>query len=213
LSKTISDFRLFRRNPFGNKLKLTKQQFLDFTILSLRWYLAIYMVSYGWEKITGGQFGITNTEILNTPIKDVDKFHVAWHLFSLSKVFNIIVGSTQILGALLIVINRTMLIGALVLLPVLFQILLVDVAFAAERFGSALPIRLFMMILSDFAILYYYKDRMILAWKNLTGTISTKLKYKWGIYLLVPIVGFLMDFVFGFISIPFKMFINCLMSN
>lgn len=194
-------------------MKLTKQQFLDFTILSLRWYLAIYMVSYGWEKITGGQFGITNAEILNTPIKDVDKFHVAWYLFSLSKVFNIIVGSIQILGAFLIVINRTMLIGALVLLPVLFQILLVDVAFTTEVFGSALPIRLSMMILCDFAILYYYKDRMILAWKNLTANISTKLKYKWWIYLLVPIVGFLLDFVFGFISIPLKIFINWLMSN
>lgn len=192
-------------------MKITKQQIIDFTILALRWYLAIYMFDYGIGKIIGGQFGIIDSEVLNTPLKDVDKFHVAWHLFSLSNTFNIIVGITQIAGAILIVINRTLLIGALFLLPVLFQILLIDVAFTTDVFGAALPIRLSIMILSDLAILYYYKDRMILAWKNLTENISTKLKYKWWIYLLVPIVGFLLDFAFGVITIPLKMFINWLM--
>lgn len=192
-------------------MKTSKQQIINFTIIALRWYLAIYMFDYGIGKITGGQFGIIDSETLNTPLKDVDKFHVAWHLFSLSNTFNIIVGITQIVGAVLIVINRTLLIGALFLLPVLFQILLVDVAFTTDVFGAALPIRLSIMILSDLAILYYYKDRMILAWKNLTENVSTKLKYKWWIYLLVPIVGFLLDFVFGAITIPLKMFINWLM--
>lgn len=194
-------------------MKTSKQQIIDFTILALRWYLAIYMFNYGIGKITGGQFGIIDSEILNTPLKDVDKFHVAWHLFSLSKTFNIIVGITQIAGAILLVVNRTLLIGALFLLPVLFQILLIDVAFTREVFGAALPIRLSIMILSDLAILFYYKDRMKLAWKNLTENVSTKLKYKWWIYLLVPIVGFLLDFVFGAITIPLRMFINWLISN
>lgn len=192
-------------------MKISKQQIIDFTILTLRWYLAIYMFDYGISKITGGQFGIIDSETLNTPLKDIDKFHVAWHLFSLSNTFNIIVGITQIVGAVLIVINRTLLIGALFLLPVLFQIFLIDVAFTTNVFGAALPLRLSIMILSDLAILYYYKDRMMQAWKNLTENISTKRKYKWWIYLLVPIVGFLLDFVFGAITIPLRMFVNWLM--
>lgn len=194
-------------------MQITKQQIIDFTILALRWYLAIYMFDYGIGKITGGQFGIIDSEILNRPLKDVDKFHVAWHLFSLSKTFNIIVGITQIAGAILLVINRTLLIGALFLLTVLFQILLIDVAFTTDVFGAALPIRLSVMLLSDLAILFYYKDRMKLAWKNLTENVSTKLKYKWWNYLLVPIIGFLLGFAFGAITIPLKIFINWLMSN
>lgn len=193
------------------KMKISKQQIIDFTILALRWYLAIYMFDYGFGKITGGQFGALNPEILNTPLKDVDKFHVAWHLFSLDKSFNIIIGITQMIGAILIVINRTLLVGAIFLLPVLFQILLVDVAFTTDVFGVALPIRLSIMILSDLAILFYYKDRMKLALESLTVNVSTKLKYKWWIYLLIPIVGFSLDFVFGAITIPLRMFINWLM--
>ena len=80
------------------------------------------MISYGWGKINGEQFGIFNQEVLNSPLKEVDKFNLAWYLFSLDKTFNVIVGITQIIGGVLIIINRTTLIGALILLPVLAQI-------------------------------------------------------------------------------------------
>ena len=82
-------------------LKLTKEQIFDFTILALRWYLAYYMVDYGFGKMVGNQFGHRSDEILNTPLKDVDKFHLAWHLFSLDKTFDMVVGASQIIGAIL----------------------------------------------------------------------------------------------------------------
>ena len=77
------------------------------------------MAEYGFSKLTGDQFGHRSVEILNMPLKDVDKFHLAWHLFSLDKTFDIFVGLSQIMGAVLIAINRTALVGALILLPIL----------------------------------------------------------------------------------------------
>ncbi len=157
------------------------------------------MIDYGWAKMTGGQFGIHDPKLLEKPIKEVDKFYLAWYLFSLSKSFDIGVGLLQIIGALLIVINRTMLIGALFLLPILFQIFLVDVAFTN---GFVLPIRLGCMLVSDFIILFYYKDKMLAALKVLTTNVTTHFKYKWWIYLLMPIVGLLMDIVWAVITFP-----------
>jgi uncharacterized membrane protein YphA (DoxX/SURF4 family) len=188
-------------------LKLTREQIFDFAILAFRWYLAYYMVDYGIGKLTGEQFGHRSVEILNTPLKDVDKFHLAWHLFSLDRTFDIVVGVSQIIGAVLIVINRTALVGALMLLPILGQIFLVDLAFTTNMFGAALPIRLGCMILSDLLILFYYKDRMVLVWNNLTKGTTTKFKYKWWVFILLPFIGLATDLVFGVLTYPFKLLI------
>ena len=191
-------------------MKYTKAQVYDLLILILRWYLAFYMISYGWGKINGEQFGSFNQEILNSPLKEVGKFNLAWHLFSLDKTFNIIIGITQIIGGILIIINRTTLIGALILLPVLAQIFLIDLAFTTDTLGHSLTIRLGCMIFSDILILLYYKEKMILVWKNLTNNISTKFKYKWWIFLVLPIFGLLTDFIFGILSFPIKLLVNWL---
>jgi uncharacterized membrane protein YphA (DoxX/SURF4 family) len=188
-------------------LKLTREQIFDFAILTLRWYLAYYMAEYGFSKLTGDQFGHRSVEILNMPLKDVDKFHLAWHLFSLDKTFDIFVGLSQIIGAVLIAINRTALVGALMLLPILGQIFLIDIAFTTSMFGAALPIRLSCMILSDLLILFYYKDKMILVWNNLTKDTTTKFKYKWWVFILLPFIGLATDFVFGILTYPIKLLI------
>lgn len=193
-----------------SEIKLSKEKYFDFAILVLRWYLAYYMFDYGWDKMTGDQFGHRSVEILNTPLKDVDKFNLAWHLFSLDNTFGIVIGITQIIGAVLIVINRTVLVGALMLLPILGQIFLIDVAFTTSIFGAALPIRLSCMILSNILILFYYKDRMILVWNNLTKGTTTKFKYKWWIFILLPLLGLLTDFGFALLTYPFKLLINLL---
>jgi hypothetical protein len=166
------------------------------------------MFDYGWSKITGGQFSVHDSAILEKPLKEVDKFYIAWYLFSLSKSFNIIVGISQIVGAALIVINRTAIIGALLLLPILAQILLVDIAFTTNMFGVALPTRIGMMIISAIAILVYYRQRMVSAWTTLTNNVSTRFKYKWWIYLILPVIGFAMDFFFAILSWPIKQFLN-----
>lgn len=169
--------------------------------------MAYYMADYGYSKMTGDQFGQRSVEILNTPLKDVDKFHLAWHLFSLDKTFDNVVGLTQILGAVLIVFNRTALLGTLILLPILGQIFLIDLAFTTNIFGAALPIRLSCMILADLLIMFYYKDRMILVWNNLTNGMTTKFRYNWWVFIFLPIIGFATDIIFGILTYPIKLLI------
>src|SRR5688500_7563035 len=112
--------------------KYSIQQVIDFIVLALRFYLAFFMIDYGWSKITGEQFHIHDPQILDKPIKEIDKFYLAWYLFSLSDVFNIVVGSLQVFGGLLLAFNKTVLIGCLLLIPILIQILLVDIAFTTN---------------------------------------------------------------------------------
>ena len=188
--------------------KFTGHQIADFAILALRWYLAFYMIDYGWGKMTGGQFQVHDPAILEKPIKEIDEFYIAWHLFSLSKTFNVVVGLSQIIGGVLIVINRTVLIGAFLLLPILFQIFLIDVAFTTNMFGSALPVRLAGMIFSDLVILWYYKEPVIAAWHALTKELPSEFQYNWWVYPTLVIVGFMMDFIIGILLGPVKALID-----
>ena len=187
---------------------MTKEKIIDFGILALRWYLVFYMINYGWSKLTLSQFGVYDLSILEHSIKDIDSFYVAWHLFGRSTFFNVATGILEIIGGLLLIFNRTVLIGALIVLSILAQILIIDIAFTTGVQGFALTIRIGGMILADLLILYYYRDKIIIAWENLTSGITTKFKYKWWIFLILPIVGFLMDFVFAILTMPFKLLLN-----
>lgn len=187
---------------------MAKEKIIDFGILALRWYLIYYMINYGFGKLTLSQFGVHDVSILEQPIKDIDSFYVAWHLYGRSPFFNIITGIFEIIGGILLIFNRTTIIGALLVLAILGHILIIDIVFTTGIHGYALPIRIGGMILSDLLILYYYKEKMLQAWKKLTDGVSTKFKYKWWIFLILPVIGFLMDLVFLILTYPIKMLLK-----
>ncbi len=187
---------------------MNKEKILDFGVLALRWYLVFYMISYGWTKLTLSQFGVHDPSIIAQPLKDVNSFYVAWHLFQRSVFFNIASGLLEITGGFLLIFNRTVLLGALLVLSILVQILIIDISFTAVAQGAALPIRIGGMILADLLILYYYKDKILMAWKSLTQNVSTKFKYKWWVFLLLPIIGFLLDFVIVILTYPLRLLFN-----
>ena len=187
---------------------MKKDKLIDFGVLALRWYLVYYMIGYGWSKLTLSQFGVHDPAILEQPMIDVDSFYVAWHLFERSTFFNISTGLLEIIGGILLIFNRTVLIGALLVLSILAQVFIIDIAFTTGIHGYGLPVRIGGMMIADVLIMYYYKEKIIMAWKSLTNGISTKFTYKWWIFLMLPVVGFLMDFVMAILLMPIKMLLN-----
>lgn len=92
------------------KLKLPKDKRWDYFILTARFLLAWTFLSYGYGKLTAGQFGISEAE-LATPLQDLSLFRVSWYLFD-HEPFKTFIGISQVLCALLLLVNRTVLIGA-----------------------------------------------------------------------------------------------------
>ncbi|RYD58412.1 MAG: DoxX family membrane protein [Sphingobacteriales bacterium] len=195
----------------GSFMNVSRQQIADFAILALRWYLAYYMFDYGVGKLMGNQFGAPDPRILDMPVKQVDRFFLAWHLFGLSRSFNVIVGLFQILGGVLIVMNRTALVGAVFLLPIIANTFFIDLAFTSNVPGEALTIRLACMMLSDFIILYYYRNKLLIAWQAITRGISARFRYPWWVYLLLVPVGLLIDATWGVIIWPLKTVITLML--
>lgn len=96
---------------------------------------------YGFAKITGAQFTVLDSE-LDKPLREVSGFWLTWHYFSYSSVYGTLVALIQVAGAIALMVRRTALLAACVLLPVVGNILLINVFFAidAGAFVAALLI-------------------------------------------------------------------------
>lgn len=165
------------------------------------------MLSYGYSKLTLSQFYVS-PENLTKPITETNPFYAAWYVFGSSRFYNISAGLIECIGAILLIFNKTVLLGAFVVFATLLNILIIDISFTTEMLGSALVVRIIGMILSCLTILYYYKAKLLTIWNILIHNTGTKFKYNWYILIALPLIGFLMDFIIGMALFPLKYLIN-----
>ncbi|MES2655027.1 MAG: hypothetical protein V4620_05520 [Bacteroidota bacterium] len=160
-----------------------KQKLWDYFILCARVLIAYTFLSYGWAKLTEGQFGLSDKE-LSTPVKDLRLFKLSWYFFE-QEPFKSFVGISQIIAALLLLYNRTLILGALLSIPILANILIIDITYIKmPGFYWRLSYYLFL----DFLILWHYKERIMLAFNNVFSGLTTKFKYPLWAYLILPIM-------------------------
>jgi len=102
--------------------KLPKERILDYFILAARFLLAWTFLGYGFSKLTEGQFGINEAEMA-TQLKDISLFKLSWYLFDYEP-FKSFTAISQIICGVLLLVNRTTLIGAFLFLPIVTTILI-----------------------------------------------------------------------------------------
>jgi uncharacterized membrane protein YphA (DoxX/SURF4 family) len=93
--------------------------------LIARYYAAFTLLGYGFAKVMGAQFTILDSELAK-PMGDVSGFWLTWYYFSYSAVYASVVAWVQIVGAALLGFRRTALVGVLLLLPVMVNIVCID---------------------------------------------------------------------------------------
>ena len=103
-------------------------------LLSLvcRGYLFVFINFYGIGKIMGGQFyrkGKLPEAIANTTLEQANAYELAWTFMGYSFGYILFVGVLQIIGAWLLLWNKTKLLGVLILLPILTNIIVFDIIF------------------------------------------------------------------------------------
>ena len=96
--------------------------------LALRYYVAFWALTYGYFKFNARQFGkVADKEIES--ILPLDGFELTWIFFGYSSMYIAIIGVFQVLGALFLIFGRTRLLGAFILIPVMFNIVLIDILY------------------------------------------------------------------------------------
>lgn len=165
-----------------------RKKYWDYFILCARVLLAYTFLHYGCGKLCGGQFGISATE-MNMPVKELSLFKLSWYLFD-QQPFKYFIGISQIIAALLLLYNRTLILGALLFIPILANILVIDITYIKM---PAFYWRLSYYLLLDLLILWHYKDRMFAAFKSILEGINTKYKFSWKAYALIPVIVILLE--------------------
>jgi len=106
--------------------KTNKPATLAFWQGLIRYGVAFDLAEFGWTKICHLQLVMPLSK-LDLPYRSFSPSDLFWTFFSHSYLFCCIIGGLQIAGALLLLFRRTRLMGVFILLPVLANILLMDI--------------------------------------------------------------------------------------
>jgi hypothetical protein len=138
---------LLRSKTYGQKA-------LVMLYLAARYYAAFTLLLYGFAKTMGAQFTILDSQLAR-PLSDISGFWLTWYYFGYSVVYSSIVAWTQIIGSLMLCFRRTALIGALFLLPVMVNVVSIDIwvvrfPFASGALQNAICVLLALLVIVTF---------------------------------------------------------------
>lgn len=112
-------------------------------------YLAAVLARYGADKLFKTQFYLPEPTTLYTPFGALEKDTLYWSTLGLSRPYNLFLGGTEVLAALLLLFRRTRRAGLLLALSVFIQVLAVDLCFGiGVRLFSGFLLLLAIMLLA-----------------------------------------------------------------
>jgi hypothetical protein len=138
--------------------------------LGARWYVFIFLNVYGFAKLLNGQFyrhGHLPPEVAQMTLANAGGFELAWTFMGYSKAYMVFIGVTEIVGAWLLLWNRTKLLGVAVLMPVMLNVIVFDIIFFAnDAYGALASASIYTILL--FAILACNREQVQKAFESLT---------------------------------------------
>ncbi|EOR94914.1 hypothetical protein ADIARSV_1875 [Arcticibacter svalbardensis MN12-7] len=172
---------------------ISKAQLWDYFILIARIWLALTLLRYGYSKLIDGQFGVSKST-MNLPLKEVGLFNLSWYLAD-HEPFKSFIGISQMIVGALLVYNRTVILGAFMAIPIWINILIWDMTFMGLYTGFTIRIPFYLLL--TFLVLWHYKEKVLPAIQNFTNGTTTRFKYPFWAYLLLPILGLLLELIGG----------------
>ena len=170
-----------------------KHQIRDLIIISMRFLLAFVFLSYGIAKLTNNQFGNLTIEELNTPIKELSLFKVSWYLFD-HQPFKFFTGICEIIAAILLLFKRTAILGTLILIPIILNVLVIDIMIMPPSLKIDFIFRLSFYLIFCGLILYDNRKELINVWKIIISKKEFN-KHNYWKYFLIPIFMVMLEII------------------
>jgi hypothetical protein len=103
----------------------------------LRYFCAFMLYMYGISKLLHLQFNM-QSQLAQRPVGSLSGYQLTWYYFGFSRVYASILGLTQVAGATLLLFRKTTLLGTLPMLPVMANILLINMFIMVDDYGPYL---------------------------------------------------------------------------
>ena len=104
----------------------------------LRYISAFLLTGYGSSKLAHMQFHLNHT-LAPRPVSSLTGYELTWFYYGYSRTYSVILGITQVGGGALLLFRKTALLGACAMLPVVTNILLIDLLILPPDWGPTLP--------------------------------------------------------------------------
>ena len=173
--------------------------FKEILEITCRLYVFFFLTAYGIGKVVGAQFytasGMPDGLAL-IPIGQVPDFDLAWVFMGRSYGYMLFIGLAEVIGAVLLLFNKTKLIGTLVLIPIMVNVIVFDIFFLDE-YGALAGATLYLFML--ITILFINKEKLIVIFndlinnKKLPKTSSKEKIYKYLIVAAIIVLIFIVD--------------------
>jgi len=158
----------------------------------LRYYLAVVLFSYGFHKIFPHQMPFPNLAHLHTPVGDLSPMRLAWLFIGYSTPYEFFSGLMESLAALLLIIRRTQLLGALLAAITLFNVMMFNYCYD-------IPVKLFstqLFLFSSYLISHDWRRLYSFFFQSFPSKIL-----RYGLFLLFAgyylVYGFYKEFKFN----------------
>lgn len=129
----------------------------------LRYICAFLLYMYGMSKLMHLQFSL-GPKLAGRPIGSLTGYELTWYYYGYSRIYACILGATQILGATLLLFRKTTFLGAAMMLPVMANILLINIFIMVNDYGPESTATI--ILLSLLTILWYDRARLIAVFWN-----------------------------------------------
>jgi hypothetical protein len=145
----------------------------------LRYFCAFMLYMYGTSKLLHFQFNL-QSELAPRPIGSLNGYQLTWFYFGVSRVYACILGLMQVAGATLLLFRKTSLIGALAMLPIMVNILLINIFILVNDYGPYVMSTL--ICISLLTILWHQRRALLtLLWSTQNGEAESSKRTHWWI--------------------------------
>ena len=132
--------------------RVDSQKYYIWLTTILRYWLAFYITTFGFEKLFDVNFAFSH-HIEDSLVNTLSGQELTWKYYGYSYSLTVIIGLFQIIGSILLLFRRTTLLGIITLLPVQFNILLINVFYGIG------PLTTFISIIMVLGLSYLSLER------------------------------------------------------
>lgn len=178
-----------------NNLNDSQRYFIWLTTI-LRYWLALYLSTFGFEKLFDVNFAFSY-HIEDSIVNTLSGQELTWKYYGYSYSLTVIIGLLQIIGSILLLFRRTTLLGVITLLPIQFNILLINIFYGIGPLTTFISI---IMVCGLSYLLLERKDEIIdffTRYKSSKPSIGSKTLRK-SIRFLCILIPFLFVFYYSY---------------
>jgi len=151
----------------------------------LRYCCAFLLYMYGVSKLMHLQFNLA-AQLGERPVGSLTGYELTWFYFGYSRAYACILGLVQIAGATLLLFRKTTLMAAIILLPVMTNILLINMFILVNDWG---PYVISALITAAMAAILWQEraGQVALLWTGQNGEPEGSKRMHWRIRIAIVV--------------------------